>query len=535
MKAMIVDDEKHVRDAIRLLLDWHSFGIDQVLEASDGQSAVEMMVQEQPEIVFTDMMMPGILGTDLLAWITQNAPRTKTIVISGHNDFDFVRSTMRHGGLDYILKPIDPDQLQEAVRKAVDLRLREDAEVEEESKRNIVINEIKPAYWDKLFSQMLEDPSCYYPAADNITHEFGLSQKPASCRVALLDVRTSDSLVKRKFSTHTDLLFFSLSNICNEYLHRGKEGFAFRHWNSVSELAVLFWGDPASHLELLSRINEGIQRSLGGKFVFGIGTIKPFPTGMPDSYRQAKTAIAHRNLLESGACLFPYAERMETVRTMAHFSGFEQDIRLAVLSGREEGIREAIETCFTEMRSLSHIDMEYLEQWRSQYAIARAKWQQEWFPKGDTDTVIDGMQTALPFDSEGKLRLDLWQRIVTESLVELSRKLQVRRLRERSVIQEIGDYLRNNYQQDIVLQDIADRFFLSREYISRKFKQEFRENLSDYVARIRIEKAKLLLANPSMRIGQIAAMVGYPDDKYFSRVFKKIEGISPNDYRKTLL
>jgi two-component system response regulator YesN len=81
------------------------------------------------------------------------------------------------------------------------------------------------------------------------------------------------------------------------------------------------------------------------------------------------------------------------------------------------------------------------------------------------------------------------------------------------------------------MQNIAERFFLSREYISRKFKQQFQENLSDYIERLRMDKAKLLLMNPQYRIVHIAELVGYKDEKYFSKVFKKLEGISPNVYR----
>jgi len=84
----------------------------------------------------------------------------------------------------------------------------------------------------------------------------------------------------------------------------------------------------------------------------------------------------------------------------------------------------------------------------------------------------------------------------------------------------------------MTLQHISDRFYLSREYISRRFKQEFGENISDYIARVRIEKAKQLLLSPNLRIAQIAEIIGYQDEKYFSKVFKKMVGQSPNEYRK---
>ncbi|XID91902.1 helix-turn-helix transcriptional regulator [Paenibacillaceae bacterium WGS1546] len=78
---------------------------------------------------------------------------------------------------------------------------------------------------------------------------------------------------------------------------------------------------------------------------------------------------------------------------------------------------------------------------------------------------------------------------------------------------------------------MSDRFFLSREYISRKFKQQFRKNFSEFIENVRMEKAMLLLLNPHYKVVQISKMVGYQDEKYFSKVFKKAVGMSPNQYR----
>jgi two-component system response regulator YesN len=156
LKVLIVDDERHVREAIRLLVDWPAYGIETILEAQDGNIAIGLIEQEQPQIIFTDMIMPGKMGTELLAWIQQNTPRTKTIVISGHDDFDFVRKTVKYGGIDYILKPIDPVQLNEAVAKAVNSRKHDDEGSEQEQRKAIEINQLRPVYWDKILTHLLQ-------------------------------------------------------------------------------------------------------------------------------------------------------------------------------------------------------------------------------------------------------------------------------------------------------------------------------------------------------------------------------------------
>ena len=186
MKALIVDDERHVREAIRLLVDWETYGIKSILEAQDSRAAMDIIEKEQPQIIFTDMMMPGTLGTELLAWIQLQAPRTKTIVISGHDDFDFVRKTVMYGGIDYILKPIDPLQLNEAIGKAVAIRKQEDEGSKQEQRKAIEINQLRPVYWNKILSHLLDDPSYYSSIADTLHSEFGLPTENLPCRVAVL-------------------------------------------------------------------------------------------------------------------------------------------------------------------------------------------------------------------------------------------------------------------------------------------------------------------------------------------------------------
>ena len=132
----------------------------------------------------------------------------------------------------------------------------------------------------------------------------------------------------------------------------------------------------------------------------------------------------------------------------------------------------------------------------------------------------------------GRLSLRLLRDEVARDLIRLSVILAKLAQRERNIIRDIADYIERHYHEDMTLRHISDRFYLSREYISRRFKQEFGENISDYIARIRIEKAKQLLKNPNLRIVQIAEIIGYQDEKYFSKVFKKMVGQSPNEYRK---
>ncbi|TXK85612.1 response regulator [Paenibacillus sp. N3.4] len=538
MKVLIVDDEKHVRDAIRLLVNWQQFGISTILEAQDGEEAIKAIQQEHPAIIMTDMMMPIMNGVKLLEWLQTHAPDTKTIVISGHDDFSLLRHTLKFGGTDYILKPVDPDQLNEALDKAIQAWNKDEETRQTNRELNMEMNQIKPVYWDKLLSNLIAEPSAYDYSAEQMERELGLSRQVNECRVAILSMDTMERSLKNKFSHNLDLLLFSLINICNEFLISDQRGYAFRHWNSDNEIVLLLWKDQPGAEALLTKINEGMRTTLRSRVDFGIGSSHLFPMDLPVSYQEARNALRQRNLLAKDTWIHRNQKPISSSQLVLTFSRYEEQIHLAIRSGSMDKIQEAVKQWIDAVKQSESITLEQLDHWWREYSVMKRRWVQQFFSNKSEEEIkqmlLDEPSSLIvPLDEYGILSLSLWQQELTRSMLHLSKRLLEHQQKDKNVIFEISAYLEKNYHEDITLQDIANRFYLSREYISRKFKQEFEVNLSDYLGQIRMNKAKVLLRNPHLRISQVAEMVGYQDEKYFSKVFKKQEGISPNEYRKT--
>jgi two-component system response regulator YesN len=537
MKALLVDDEKHVRDAIRLLVDWRRYGVDMILEAPNGQAAIELINLEKPEIIVTDMMMPQMNGVELLEWIHTHAPASKTIVISGHDDFALLRHTVKYGGMDYILKPIDADQLNDAVNKAIETWRKEELERTTSRERNIEMNQLRPVYWDKQLTKLISDPAYYEAIADQLHREIGLERNVASCRIAILSMDTMERRLKDKFASNMDLLFFSLINICNEFLREQQSGISFRNWNNDNEIVLLLWKDLPKAISLLKGINEGLLLTLHSRMDFGIGEEHPFPTGITVSYKEARQSLRQRNLVHKDEWIHSRAEQDNAPKKALQLSNFEERIRHAIRSGSSEQIHAAVQLWIDAAKQLDKVTIEQLDHWWSEYNVLKRRWVQEFVPHNEDDTSgnklsLEPTNLIIPLDENGILSFSLWQQELVRSMLHLSKVLLMHQQKDNNVIFEIAKYIENHYHQDLTLQEIANQFYLSREYISRKFKQEFRVNLSDYLGQIRIDKAKMLLLNPHLRITQISDMVGYKDEKYFSKVFKKLAGISPNEFRK---
>ncbi|WP_419875708.1 response regulator transcription factor [Candidatus Pristimantibacillus sp. PTI5] len=535
MKALIIDDEKHVREAIRLLVPWDHFGIDTLLEAQDGAAATGLIRDEKPEIIFTDMMMPNMDGRELLQWAAEHAPASKIIVISGHDDFSFVRHAVKYGGVDYILKPIDAEQLVSALTKAVDSWTTEEQERTRKRKMNIELNQLKPMYLEQYFSAIINEPGTYSSFADTLKRELGITSPVTRARIAIVRLDLTSPAVREKFADGLDLLLFSLTNICNEFLKEKELGFAFRHRGHEQELLLLFWGEGVQAPELIAEMNDAMSLALKTRFHFGLGHPAAFPEAAAGAYQQAKLALLRRNLLVNHTYCHPFSTAAPgSKNTQQLFSEHEESLRFAVLSGNKEQIRRALKPWFDTLEQAGSVSLEQLLVWRQQYELAKSIWES----KNDRGSISEQApkaeeQVLLPVDAHGVFDFEQWKHAVFTEACELAAQL-AERDKERSVIEDIAEYIEQHPHEEITLQDISERFFLSREYISRKFKQETNGNLSDFIAEVRIKRAKELLANGQLKISQVAELVGFQDEKYFSRVFKKRTNCSPNDYRKHL-
>ncbi|HIW31800.1 MAG TPA: response regulator [Candidatus Paenibacillus intestinavium] len=537
MKILIVDDEKHVRATIQMLIDMESYGITEWLEAADGSDAIAIIKQQQPQIIITDMYMPKMNGVELLKWIHEHYPQGKTIIVSGHDDFDYVRHALKYGGSDYLLKPLDEDEINQAISKAINGWHKDQREQTINYTQRKAINQFMPIYWDKMFSNLVQGTVSYTMLAEQLETDFKLKSQPEQAQLAIISTALLPVHIKQKFTTNLDLLFYLLTNIVNEYLQEDHAGYAFQYWNNKQELIIVDWESREQCMDRLERINDGIFTTLGSKIDFGVSTMKAFPQGMKACYQEASAALKQRNLLVSHHHLHYYDEATAVPLVPLPVREFEAELHIAIQSAHLPYIQQAVHKWIQSIAIRSTLTMEQLELWQHEYMSFKNRYRSEISGSSHSEQMnIESMFSVLelPSDDEGKLSLLQFEKNIFNDLMKLVQQLSKLTQRESNVIYDIVKYIDTHYSEEITLQHISERFFLSREYISRRFKQETSENLSDYIERIRIDKVKVLLANPLLKIIQIAELVGYKDEKYLSKVFKKAVGMSPNVYRKQL-
>ncbi|WFB57917.1 response regulator [Paenibacillus sp. BR1-192] len=539
MKALIVDDESRVRKAIRLLVQWEAHGITDIEEAANGLEAMELIPAFRPHLVLMDMLMPLKNGVDLMEWIHKHYPDIKFIVISGHDDFEFVRNTIWYSGTDYILKPIEEDVINQAVAKATAAWKAEEQERLAARQQHVQVNEYRPVYSEKLLSSLIDDRSAHSQVVNRLRDEGIVPAQTNAIRLAVMQIDKSDHALYGRFGHHQDLLMFALLNICNEFLQKDRIGIAFRPFGSPHQLVLLLWEQLATVPTLLQEINSGMFRTLSRQMHFGISPEGQYPVDVPELYAQCSNALRSRDLTVLNHFIHD-AEQLRRSGMDHHrgvqFSGFEDTWKLAVLSGQPAPIGEAVDSFLAAIRKSGVLTPELLERWdREIDRFANHVIHETANPSSEALLKLYKEESATierPSPDKYVCSLAEWQQYWDQLMSLLASALQSQKQTGQDLIHDITAFIEQNYQNDVSLYDIANRFHVSREYISRKFKQKHGINIPEHLNRIRISKAKILLQNPGLKMAAISEMVGFKNEKYFSLVFKKQEGISPKEFRK---
>lgn len=347
IKVIIVDDESWNRQLIRQFGEWEKLGMEVTGEAEGGSEAVRLLEIVKPQIVITDMRMPGIDGVALLELLNVKYPAVRSIVVSGYEDFKYTKYAIRYKAMDYLLKPVDPKELNDALSKCK-------AEIESAEEKN------KTAIPDPEWSRDVED-------------------------------------LKQRLAYHFNDL--NASGIMGTFAQMEQE--------------QRFSAEGAASLKV--RLMEELHVLLAAN-------------GMEDEMDQ---------LLKDSGLTIPHSPSQMTAAAI----------------------------CSAYLRALDRL-------------------------------------------------------------------VQRRKFKRKLNLEEVKHFIDLHFEEPLSLERLARLFFVSKEYLSKAFKQEYGRNVTDYLLEVRMTKARILLMDEQLSIKAVPEMTGYEDISYFHRVFKKRFGVAPGEMRR---
>ncbi len=516
MKVLIVDDELDVIDAIQLLVPWEELHINCVFSACDTSGAKKLLMEEKPEIVILDVVIGDDIGVDVARFITENLPQTRVISISGHSDFAYVHDMFIHGCVDYLLKPLEPHQLLSALKKAIDSITSESTQADEHNHRRL--SELTEQQRQLMLVEMINGDNSNDVYSELCSCDARL-RKSAECRILVCDlffVSCYDSSLQEAFA------------VLRDFLEKHGYGILLTDEQRFQTCVILLFSNTEDALFQMQDILQSIYRKQKVYMAFGCSDVCKLPDGLAAAFDQAR--LSNMNINHS--CFFSfYTESMKTERIHTNIRT-ENQMLSALLIGEKEQIKIAVHKWIKNIESNQDWNLgrikavwiyffklyqQWIEYFRDQYPRFRHK---------------QAMYQSPPFSLP--IEWNFIEQTLTGYFCKVMETIHydIVSVREsNSTMNEVADYLYLNFAQPFDQRECSVLFHMNKEYMCRKFKETFGVGMVTYLTNIRIERSKELLISSDMKILDIAHAVGFSDERYFTKLFKKKTGQSPTAYR----
>ncbi len=513
----IADDEKTIRDGLKCIVNWEELGFSICGEASNGEDALSGILKNAPSLVLLDIRMPKLMGVDIIKIAREQGFQGKFIILSGYSDFSYAQAAIRYGVDFYLTKPIDEDELLEAIRT-----IYAALQSERQNKNHIAL------YREKAKDVILHD---LIVGTLQIGDEYGLST--AALQNMELEAAIYQVVIYEKFGLlpeDSSYSFADLLNITNNGNH-SFEHFEEDHKNVIllkGDFALRRFGDFLAHYEKTPQKGSPMDSLFlaYGRPVQSLGEIYL-------SYQEAKALIQRRFFCIQGQHTLGYTELPNIAAgnhaindaMLAKYS--DAIVNFLQISNRKQvaatlfSLEDDLYCCDNSIEQIKlfliDLFLQMKENIKKIYGSTHIT-----FPSNSA--IIDYIESChylyeiiLYISEQVKAIMDITDNSSRESILE-----------------DILYYIDNNYQNNIKLESIAPLFGYNSAYLGKLFTKAIGENFNSYVDHRRIVHSKKLLEQQSIKVYEISEQVGYKNVDYFHKKFKKYVGISPAEYRKQL-
>ncbi len=502
-KVVIVDDNPVTVKSLTKTIDWEGKGCVVAGTATDGEAGKALCLSVRPDILLLDIRMPQKDGLQMLEEIRDAVPDCKVIIITGYDQFQYASRAIKLSVFDYILKPIRNAEVEEILdralaqmksRKEQDIAVRRAAQLTARTHLlSLLMNESRKG---QDVRQMLESAGAYSEQYAVMCVN-SLSEQPVPYdALAAVDA----ALESEGLRTVTLFLYDMLV------------------------VYVMFDADAAAWQEDIRRVDQVIRAHVPEKVCVGVSPLMSSKHAIRQAYHQARQTLWEQTLSGEGESPVFYSD--EDVPQIGSIVAMHEKIQqLADQADLEEAsIREAAATLY----ALCGRQYSNLRALVSLYAMMLCKK----FPCDMTQEIDRQISTTLFASNEEEVYTCLSGlcRALREARTETTDEAQYS-LMTRSVL----EYIRLHAAQSPRLSDVADRFHINTNYLSLLIKRETGVTFHDHVLKAKMDIAHTMLADPRVRVSEVAHAVGYSNYISFYNTFKRLENMTPTEYRNQMV
>ena len=532
-KALLADDDFLVRSYLKMLTSWERAGFEITADVRDGEEALEALEKEPVDLVVTDLSMPLMDGIQLITEIRKKYPDIYIIVLSCHDEFEYVKKAMKEGADEYVLKnslneeslytllEAASEQLEKSLGKAP---IEEDSK--EESKEEIKESGEAPEEGYSMnekflfFNQILAG-TLQGQEREEKRIRAGISGKYKNSAVIVIKKEDTeaceDPLEEAKKEQESFEFYRRMKEKLQERLTASKDN---------EELVYLGNGIYCCFLDLseehkssvmyqkLTCTSSACYRICAEEeenYKIGVSNICIGMDALRQAYQQARMMIKYSFYEKDGMAYYEVDKQVG--RELPEEACDLLDQVKALQKKKEK--REFLERVGGTVEAMkdSHCDSALIEQW---------------FKKLASSLQVESVKEELHFSCIQEVEEAL------DRLGDLAFKAEKQALPENisAPVKMAAEYVNKHYREDIGLGEAAEAAGVNSSYLSYLFSQEMGTGFANYLLRLRLDHAKKLLRESNMKMWQVAEESGFNDYHYFSKVFKKAEGMSPAHYRK---
>ena len=555
-KLLVVEDEEIIRKGLRQQIKWEQLGFEIIGEAGNGQEALELVPVLKPDVILTDVKMPVINGIELMKLLKSSYPNIKVVILSGYSDFEYARKAVEFSAFSYILKPTKEKNILE-----VFTNLKEELDKSQNTQHQF--NHIK----NKAQERLLELKGKIL--GDIISGNYGESEKDRLVQyLSELDIPVSgnyglvmleiemageipEDFTKRQARIGSSFAA-ALKKFENYRLVEVQKSASPHTYAVVLYSPLKVSGKDVSYIVekardfLVEDISAGLPEYGAIHVSAGISSFRTDIFSLTKCSYEAKIALGYKFFKGKGSindlseCNSNYQDLLED-DTAGGLSAKEEyklldDLAEAILA-RHLNTAVALVNRYFDMiknsknQSRDFIYVKVIE--LLTIAIDRLRER-----NCDTDRHMKrGYHSVLGGIISNGTILEVKNHVVdlVAGMMDSFALQEEEKLKNQSVIQQIKEYLDKNYAKKVTLEELAHLAFMNPSYLSNLFRQKTGSTFIEYLTAARINKARELLSNPEMKIYEVAGLVGYDDFRHFSKLFKKITGVSPLLYRENMM
>lgn len=529
-KILLADDEKTTTDVIKYFIESNDFNLEVVGAAENGEEALEMIRELVPDIVLTDVKMPIMNGIELSRHIRAEYPYMKIIFISGYQDVDYLHSALKVDAVDYILKPVKPKELSSvlhSVTKILDNELHKKEQLYAMERR---IMQSVPLLRQRLFMLMIngweDDIAAIRQQMDFLDIRFPDEERLC---VICISMNNYKEMVKGMALHERQCLTFGALNILQEMIDKYLNGYAFE--NTFGELVGILSLEKKEYendfFEFAQKVKESFKEILELDVTICVGEITNSLSTLSVSYSGAKAAIENDMFLDENKVISMDSISNTVSNWIISDKTYERITNL-LRKPDEAELAELTKEIFDKLKNRSDGYGYDTLSICIQLIMCGMKFLNEvGLYSSDVELYEhQGLQKLTQSDN-----IDDMQKIISEYYSYICHEMQSKRTNKpKNIVSAIKEFIRKFYADNIRIDDIAAEVFLSPTYMCLVFKKETGMTINEYLTNVRIDEAKRLIEAGSMKLIDVGMSVGYSNQSYFAKQFKKRVGCNPSEY-----